>query len=265
MSEHQIDIEPGVKLAARLERRSDAPVVMFGNSLASDMSMWREVLAVLGDSVSTLTCDTRGHGASVSNGQRVGIETLGRDAVRVLDHFEIEKVIYVGLSLGGLTGMWLAANHPSRVAALVLANTAACFPPPSMWRERAAIARRDGLGPLVQATLDRWLTPQFQADHARRAAEIAAMIGSTPAEGYAQCCEVLAEADLRESLVRIECPLEAIAGAHDVSTPPARLREILELAGRGGFLEVDAAHLAAVEAPDAFAGIIRKLARIPRL
>ena len=261
MSEHQISTEPGVKLTVKYERRGNTPVVMFGNSLASDMSMWREVLAALGDEVSTLTCDTRGHGASVSHGQPVDIETLGLDVIRVLDHFGIEKVIYVGLSLGGLTGMWLAANHPTRVSGLVLANTAVSFPPPSMWHERAAVARRDGLAPLVQATLGRWLTPRFQDNHAQRTAEIAEMIGTTPGEGYALCCEALANADLRESLGRIECPVEVIAGTHDVSTPPARLHEILGLIGDGGFLEVDAAHLAAVEAPEAFANIIRKLAR----
>ena len=259
MSDHQIIIESGGALVARFKRYEDAPVVMFGNSLASDMSMWREVIAALGNNTSTLTCDTRGHGASVSNGQQIEIETLGQDVIRVLDHFEIKKVIYVGLSLGGLIGMWLAANQPTRVFGLVLANTAPNFPPPPMWYERAAIARRDGFAPLVQAALNRWLTPRFQSCHVQRTAEIAQMIGATPAEGYALCCEALAKADLRKSLSQIKCHVEVIAGTHDVSTPPARLREILELVGGGGFLEVDAAHLAAVEVPEAFAGIIHKL------
>ena len=259
MNYQLIDVEPGVALAVRFVCHGDKPVLMFGNSLASDMSMWREVQELLGDSVSAITYDMRGHGASVSNSRKTDIDVLGQDALRILDYLEIEKVVYVGLSLGGLTGMWLAANHPSRVGGLILANTAWSFPPPSMWLERAAVARRDGLDTLIDATLNRWLTPRFQSDSVKRASEIAKMIGSTPPEGYAQCCEALAGADLRKNLCDITCPVEVIAGIHDSSTPPEKLREILEIIGRGGWQEVNAAHLTAVEAPEAFVIAVSKL------
>ena len=87
---------------------------------------------------------------------------------------------------------------------------------------------------------------------------MAEMIGAIPSEGYAGCCDVLAVADLRPRLSDISCPVQVICGAHDPSTPPARGEEIVAAIKGAQMVTLDAAHISAVEAPDAFARELTK-------
>ena len=61
----------------------------------------------------------------------------------------IERVLYCGISLGGMVGIWLAAHAPERIAALGLCCTSAFLPPASLWTDRAALVRSGGLGPVA--------------------------------------------------------------------------------------------------------------------
>ncbi|MFX5757039.1 3-oxoadipate enol-lactonase, partial [Acinetobacter baumannii] len=78
---------------------------------------------------------------------------------------------------------------------------------------------------------------------------MAEMVGATSSEGYAGCCDVLAVADLKPSLSDISCPVRVICGAHDPSTPPTRGEEIVAGIKGAQMATLDAAHIAAVEAP----------------
>src|SRR5215475_15944804 len=98
--------------------------------------------------------------------------------------------------------MWLGANAPGRFTGLVLANPAANFPPPDLWRGRADAVRTSGIAPLVEATLERWFTKAFRQASSKRLNEIGQMLLSASTEGYASCCGVLAEADLLPQLGR---------------------------------------------------------------
>ena len=76
------------------------------------------------------------------------------------------------------------------------------------------------------------------------------MVASTPAEGYAGCCEAIAKLDLREELSAISVPTLAIAGDDDPATPPAKLEEIAARIPGARLLTVPrAAHLANAEQP----------------
>ncbi|ESR26852.1 alpha/beta fold hydrolase [Lutibaculum baratangense] len=226
--------------------------VVFLNSLAADLSMWDGVVARLGDR-RTLRLDARGHGRSDVVEGTSTIADLGRDALAVMDAAGIERAVICGLSLGGLTAMWIAGHAPERVAGLVLANTAVNFPPAQMWHDRAAAAREQGFEPLVQPTLERWLTEEFRARHPEAAEAVRAMIASTPAEGYAAACGVLAEADTTEELSGYDGPVLVMTGDRDQSTPAARAEEMKALNEGAELLILKGAHLSSVEAADAFA------------
>jgi 3-oxoadipate enol-lactonase len=175
-----------------------------------------------------------------------------------MDNLRIERAVFCGLSLGGLIGIWLGANAPNRFAGLVLANTALHFPPPSLWKERATSVRTGGMAPFVKPTLDRWFTRRFQETAPARVAEIEQMLRSTTAEGYAACCEVLADEDMSPQANRIACPVLVIAGEHDPSTPPSCGAEIVAAIARSDMITLDAAHISSVEAADGFAIIVRE-------
>ncbi len=199
-------------------------MIVFSNSLATSYGMWDEVAERLASNACLVRYDARGHGHSDAPEKGYTIETLGKDVLAILDALEISRAVICGVSLGGLTAMWLAIHAPDRISGLVLANTAANFPPETMWRDRAATARSSGVASFVQPSLDRWVTSGYRDKHESRVAELAAMITGTSPTGYAGCCEVLAATDVLPDLSRILCPVRVIAGQHDPSTPACARR-----------------------------------------
>lgn len=241
----------GVRLACRADGRADASPIVFANSLAADQGMWNEVVAILEDRFWIIRFDARGHGQS--SGALSGVAGYCDDLLAILDAFELEQAAICGLSLGGVAAMALAAAHPHRVSALALANTTAAFLPPQMWEDRAIQVMSAGVEPMVAPTLDRWLTEDYRASHPKRSGEIAAMIAATSSAGYAGGCRLLASTDLRPSLAAIAAPALILAGRHDTSTPPERAKELADGIAQSELIELDAAHLSAVEAPASFA------------
>ena len=67
--------------------------------------------------------DLRGRGASrgIAGGEG-GIPEHARDLLALLDREGLERVVFVGHSLGAMIGVHLAAEHPERLAGLVLVD-----------------------------------------------------------------------------------------------------------------------------------------------
>ena len=231
--------------------REDGPVVVLSNSLGSTHAMWDANLAGLEQHFRVVRYDTRGHGGSPVPAGPYSIDDLARDLVALLDRLGVERAHVVGLSLGGMTAMRLAARNPERVDRMVVLCTGARLDPCSAWHDRAATVRAEGTGAVAEAVVQRWFTTGLLAADPDTRAASEAMVAATPAEGYAGCCEVIAEMDLSDDLAAITAPTLAIAGADDPATPPAHLEAIAQGVQHGRLLVVpDAAHLANAEQPD---------------
>ena len=76
--------------------------------------------------------------------------------------------------------------------------------------------RADGVAAIADAVLERWFTPL--APESLRESFRAMLVG-TPAEGYAGCCEALADVDLRDRLASIHAPTLVVTGDGDPVTP----------------------------------------------
>ena len=231
--------------------RADGPVVVLSNSLGATHTMWDENLPELERHFRVVRYDTRGHGASPVPGGPYSIDDLADDVVALLDRLGVERAHFVGLSLGGMTGMRLAARNPDRVDRLVLLCTGAHLAPSSAWTDRAATVRADGTRAVAEAVVARWFTPGFLESNPDVKAACEATVTATADEGYAGCCEVIAAMDLRAELPAITAPTLAIAGADDPATPPPHLKEIADSVEDGRLLVVpDSAHLANAEQPE---------------
>jgi 3-oxoadipate enol-lactonase len=244
----------------RADGPDDAPVLLLGGSLGTTLAMFKPQVQALSDRLRLIRFDHRGHGGSPVRPGPYTIEELGRDVLALLDRLDLERVSYCGLSLGGMVGMWLAANAPERIERLVLICTAPCLPPAAAWFERAAVVRNAGTPEAVaDAVLGRWFTAGYAAAHPDVVARHRAMIASTPAEGYAGCCEAIAVLDLRPALERIAAPTLVIAGAQDPTVTPERA-EGLAAAIPDARLEVldPAAHLASVERAEQVSELIAR-------
>jgi 3-oxoadipate enol-lactonase len=196
--------------------------------------------------------DARGHGRSPVPPGPYELDELAEDALALLDRLEIERTHICGLSLGGMTAMWLGIHAPERVDRLVLCCTSARLGPPEMWSERATLVRAEGSDAVADAGVGRWLTDDYSAANPDTAAWLRAMIAATPAEGYASACTAIEHMDLLADLPRIAAPTLVIAGAQDPSTPPAEHAQLIADRIPGARIEIldPAAHLANVERAD---------------
>jgi 3-oxoadipate enol-lactonase len=215
---------------------------VLASSLGTTHRMWDPNVKALAAWYRVVRYDHPGHGGSPAGPST--IEGLARETLALADELGLERFAFCGLSLGGMVGMWLAANG-DRVTRLVLACTAPHLPPREQWLERAATVRERGMEAIADTVVARWFTPRYGDTSAWRA-----LIAATPPEGYARACEAIADMDLRDDLARIRVPTTVILGAHDPVIDDANRRLLAQL---GPVVELQAAHLANVEQPQAFA------------
>jgi len=235
----------------------EAPPLVLASSLGTDARMWDPVLGILTQHFRVLRPEHPGHGGAPAPAGPYTIDQLGGNVLELLDHLEIGRASLCGLSLGGMVALWIAEHHPERVDHLVLACTAPSLPPPETWRERAATTRRDGVASLADGLLARWFTPGFEQRNSGLAQAVRAMLDAVDREGYASCCEAIAETDLEPALPHVSAPTLVLAGAEDPVTPPARMVELVgRLGGAAMTVLPGAAHLAAMEQPGRFAAAV---------
>ena len=227
-----------------------SPVIVLSNSLGSTAAMWDKQVDTLSQCATVVRYDTRGHGASpVPDGPYV-LDDLVDDVVALLDSLSLHRVHFVGLSLGGMTGLRLAARNPERVSSLVGICTSAYLEPQEAWHQRAQTVRAEGAAAVARAVVERWYTPRYAAANPQVIRQAEAMVAATSSEGYAGCCEAIAVMDLRSDLRSICAPTLAIAGQDDPATPPAHLDLIARSVSQGQLqIVAQSAHLANDEQP----------------
>lgn len=235
----------------------EGPVLVFSNSLGTDMSLWDPQMVELQDHFRILRYDTRGHGKSSVTPGEYTIAQLGLDILQLLDFLAIDRVYFCGLSIGGLTGMWLGLHAPDRLHRLVLANTAAKIGTIESWNARIASVRTNGLKSLAPAVMERWFSPKFRAACPQIVARAQNMLENAPPEGYAGLCAALREADLREVIPNIKAPTLIIYGASDPSIPVSDSLFLRDRIPGATAVELDAAHLSNIEQPELFTNAVK--------
>ena len=160
----------------------DAQVLMFSNSLGTDMRVWDLMLEHLSGNYRIVRYDKRGHGLSDCPNAPYSIDQLVNDAETIADTLQLTNIIFVGLSIGGLIGQGLAAKRPDLLRALVLMDTAAKIGTQAMWDERIAVLRKGGLQAMTDAILDRWFVDPLRQNK-KDLAPWRNMVTRTPLEG----------------------------------------------------------------------------------
>ncbi|MDJ0391642.1 3-oxoadipate enol-lactonase [Roseomonas sp. E05] len=233
-----------------------APALLLLHSLGTTGHIWEAQAKALASSWRVIRPDLRGHGLTTVTPGPYSIEGLAQDALAVLDVLGVGPAHVAGLSIGGLVAQSVAAHAPERVRSLMLLDTALSIPPPETWQERAATVRAQGMAPLVEPVVARWVTPA--ALHAPAAQGLRAMLRRTDPEGYAGAAEAIAAADLTEATRRLRLPALVLVGDGDQATPLASAAALCD-AIPGARLQTiaDAAHIPTVERPEAVTEALR--------
>lgn len=225
------------------------PIVLIG-SLGSTLDMWRPQLPVL-TWRRVIRVDHRGHGGSPVPAGPYTISELAGDVVALLDKLGLAEVDYVGLSMGGMVGMFIATEWPERINRLALLATSAGYPDKAPWLARIEAVSTGGTEAIAAGVIANWLTPDYAAAHPDTAAWLRDMIENTPDAGYLASCQALRDWDHARRLGDITAPTLMICGTADPSTPEDPHGATIA-AGVPGvrFERVEAAHLLSIERAD---------------
>ena len=234
----------------------DAPLLVFANSLGTDLRVWDRVVALLPPDWGLLRHDKRGHGLSVAR-PGMTIETMASDLEALIDHLGITRFAGIGLSVGGLIMQRLALRRPVAMTHLMLADTAAKIGTPEVWNPRIEAVLKDGIPSISDMILSRGCAPGYAGTEDFALGRM--MLERTPAQGYADVCAAIRDVDYTADLTRIAVKTLVVAGSADASTPPALVRATAEAVPGARFVEIaDAGHLPCVEPPAAFVELLRQ-------
>jgi 3-oxoadipate enol-lactonase len=229
-----------------------APWLTLSNSLGTDFEMWSPQVPALAQRFRLLRYDTRGHGASSAPPAPYSIAALADDVTGLLDHLDVERTHFCGLSMGGMTGIRLGIAAPARIDRLVLCSTGAKIGVADAWNARISAVHTSGLAAIAGTVMERWFTPAFIRDNPHEYARLRAVFEKSSRDGYAACCAAIRDYDARPEIAAIRAPTLVIAGAHDLATPPSDAKYLTDhIAGAKSVL-LDAGHLSNLEQPTEF-------------
>jgi 3-oxoadipate enol-lactonase len=229
------------------------PVIAFANSLGTDLRIWDDVIARLGDKFAFVLHDKRGHGLSDLGSTPYSMDDHVDDMVAVLDHLQLKNVTICGLSVGGLIAQGLYAKRPDLVKALVLSNTAYKIGSDEMWNTRINAIMANGIGSLLGPIMERWFTEPFRSSDNAVYSGCCNMLLRQPVEGYCGTCAAIRDADFQQAAGRIGVPTLCVAGDQDGSTPPALVRSLADLIPGSEFAVIEnSGHIPCLERPDAY-------------
>ena len=130
--------------------------IVMGHSFLCDREMWAYQAAELSRSYRVVNVDLRGHGGSGPADDSFTPEDLVDDVVTILDHLSIERAVWCGLSIGGMTAMRAALMVPDRVEALIVLGSSAGedpLPTRMKYKAMAAMARVVGMHRMMPRVL----------------------------------------------------------------------------------------------------------------
>lgn len=236
----------------RLDGRAGAPLLVLSNSLGTTFDMWQAQLPTWYEHFRVLRYNQCGHGATPQPRTPLRLETLGNDVIALLDRLDAPSAHFCGISMGGLTGLWLNRYHPQRIDRLVVANTAARIGSAEGWQQRAQQVRNQGLAAVAAASPSRWFTEAFLQRSPQRVAALVDGLAAGNAAGYAACCDALAQADLRDQTRQMTRPMLVIAGEHDPVTTVADAEFLVANAPCAKLKVLPASHISNVACAEMF-------------
>lgn len=244
---------PDARLYWKLEGRDNAQPLVLLNSIGTDMDLWDPVLPLLRDRFALLRIDTRGHGASPAQPGDFSLPMLARDVLAVARDAGLERFALAGVSLGGMIGMELALAFPEVVSHLALICTSATMDA-AAWNDRVTRVRGEGMAAIADLAMGRFLSPEFRAEQPAVYGTVRRQLLGMDAHGYAGCGAAIRDMDLAGRIAGLACPTLVVTGTRDTSTPldPHGAYLLATIPG-ATHAQLEAAHLAPLEAPEALA------------
>jgi 3-oxoadipate enol-lactonase len=246
----------GCTFRCSLEGRAGAPLITLSHGLATDMTIWGDLVPLLTPRYRVLRYDSRGHGSSAATGGNYSLAMLEDDVIGILDALDLAKTHFVGLSMGGTVGLGLALARPKRMASVAVCDARGSAPAEyrAAWTDRSQKVRDGGIEAMVEPSVTRWFTPGFQRTNPQAIERTRNMVRRTSADGYCGSAAALRELDYERRLPDVVVPMLFMTGSGDQGAPPAVIRAMQAKAPGSRYVELpDAGHISVMEQPVLFA------------
>ena len=245
----------GIELAYTDAGRGAAVVLLHG--FPFDRSMWRGQVEELSNSFRVIAPDLRGHGETTVTREPSTMEEMAEDLSVLLDELNVPRAVVCGLSMGGYVALAFYRAHPSRVRALVLADTRPQSDTEDARRTREETARRalaEGMAPIADAMLPKLLSTRTREQAPETVARVREMMLGANPEGAAAALRGMAlRRDQTDLLTLIDVPTLVIVGSEDKITPPSDAEAMSEgIEGSRLVVVEGAGHVSNVERPREF-------------
>jgi pimeloyl-ACP methyl ester carboxylesterase len=239
--------------------------IVFLHAFPLNRTMWATQERLLSLQFRIITIDLRGHGESDAPLWRYTLEQSTDDVRALLDHLEIQRALFVGLSMGGYILFAFYRKYAARVKGLILADTKAQADTEEGKNGRlqlAQIAYKKGPPAIADIMIPKLLSPTTIQTNPDLVQQVRAMIESTQISGIAGDLMAMAERpDSVPLLSQITCPTQIIVGELDLATPPSDAKLMAEQIPHAHLTIIpNAAHLANLEQPETFNQIVSTFA-----
>lgn len=251
----------GTKLAYTDSGGSGTTVLAL-HAFPLNSAMWEGQIETLGDRFRFIAPDLTGFGDSDAPEGRdlYSMENWAILLEALLDELGLDKVVLMGLSMGGYLAFELLRRNSGRFSALVLADTKSEADPPagvekrSKQQEMVEGGGRDELIGALTGALLGGATTENKPDVVEKVRSLM----DNPAAGFVGALEAMKKRpDSTDELSRIDVPTLIIVGEQDGVTPPEASRAMHERIGGSQLVVIpDAGHLSNLEAPEAFNGAL---------
>jgi pimeloyl-ACP methyl ester carboxylesterase len=241
----------GVRLTCSVE--GQGPPLLLLHGLGGSHDDWRKQVPVFARRYRVIAPDLRGFGASERQ-EPFTVQQHARDAAALLEALGVERAHVVGLSMGGAVAMELALSEPSRVAGLVLANTAPSFELRGWQRRymgfsRLLLALLFGVGGVARLFSKAVFPAPHQESLRKRLLERAS---HTSRWVYIASLRALVRWDARERLPSLRSPTLVIGAEHDYTDIHEKRRWAARIPHARVVMLPGSRHRSELDAPAAF-------------
>lgn len=237
------------------DTRVGEPVLLL-HGYPHDRTLWAPQLAAPAPGFRYIAPDLPGFGET----ERISPAALDRWsdwAISLLDALGLENAVIGGLSMGGYLALAIARRHPSRVRALVLADTRAGADSDEARgkrRDAQTLVRAEGSGAIARLAIAGMVGKTSRASRPAVVATVDAMMRRASVDAIVDALQLLVDRpDATPSLATIAVPTLILCGEEDVLTPPDDSRA-MHAAIAGSRLEIipEAGHASNMEQPEVF-------------
>ena len=250
MSTYRLD-DGGIPISYEEGGRPDSLTVVLLHSLGADGRMWNGCLKRLVDEYRVIVPDSRGHGAS-GPATTASVELWTSDLKRVLDAAAVDAAVLVGVSLGGIQALAFAAQYPSRVSALAVADSFVALPP-EVARDRIRRLNDQTINNTMDEFADQYVADTFERPFPPGAEAVRRAIADMDSTSYRTALEACFGVQIEDLLALIEVPTVVMWGDRDTKTPRTLSENIAAGLKDSRLVTIPAAgHLSCVDNPEGF-------------